>query len=57
MCWYAHREPYIPHETMIERMIGSTSSASNMHEVIDENSNPYRTMVMDAMGMNQGHIG
>ena len=42
---------------MIERMIGSTSNASNMHEVIDENSNPYRTMVMDAMGMNQGHIG
>jgi hypothetical protein len=22
MCWYAHGEPYIPHETMIERMVG-----------------------------------
>ena len=56
MCWYAYGEPYVPHETMIERMIGSTSSASNVHGVLDDNSNPYRTMVMDTMRMNQGHV-
>jgi len=42
---------------MLERMVRSTSSASNMHGVVDDNSNPYRTMVMDAMRMNQGHVG
>ena len=40
---------------MIEKMVGSTSSASNVFGVIDDNSNPYKTMVMDAMRMNQGH--
>ena len=41
---------------MIERVIGSTSSASNVHEVVNDNSNPYRNMVMDAMRMNQGNV-
>jgi hypothetical protein len=57
MFWYAHREPYVPHETMVERMIGSTFNASNVHGVIDDNSNPYRNMVMDMMRMNQGYTG
>jgi len=34
---------------MKEQVVGSTSSASNMHKVGNENSNPYRNMVMDAM--------
>jgi hypothetical protein len=38
---------------MVERMIGSTSNSSNMHEVVDDNNNPYRSMVMNAMRMNQ----
>jgi hypothetical protein len=38
-------------------MAGSTSSSSNMHEVIDENSNPYRNIIIDVMGMNQGYVG
>jgi hypothetical protein len=33
----------------------STSSSNNLHEVVDDNSNPYRNMVMDMIGMNQGH--
>jgi hypothetical protein len=33
-------------------MIGLTSSASNVHKVVDDNNNPYRTMIMDAMRMN-----
>jgi hypothetical protein len=52
LCWYEHREPYVPHDTMVERMVGSTSSSSNMHEVVDDNSNPYKNMIMDAMRMN-----
>jgi hypothetical protein len=41
---------------MIERMDESTFSASNVHEVETDNNNPYRTMVMDAMRINQRHI-
>jgi len=52
LCWYAHGEPYIPHDTMIERMVGLTSSTSNVYGVVDDNSNPYRNMFMDAMRMN-----
>jgi len=55
LCWYTHEEPFVPHDTMVERMVGSTSSFSNVHEVVDDNSNPYRNMVMDAMRINQGH--
>jgi hypothetical protein len=57
LCWFIHREPYIPHETMVERISGSTFSSSNMHEVIDENSNPYRNIIIDVMGMNQSYVG
>ena len=56
-CWYTHGEPYVPHDTMVERIIGSTSSSSNVHKVIDNNSNSYRNMVMDVMRMNQDHVG
>ena len=47
---------FIPNETMVERVVGSTSSASNMHEVGNDNSNPYRNMVMDAMRMSEGNV-
>ena len=40
---------------MVERMVGSTSNFSNVHEVLDNNGNPYRNMIMDTMRMNQGH--
>jgi hypothetical protein len=55
VCWFAHKEPYVPHETIIERIIGSTYSSSNVHEIIYNNSNPYRTLVIDTMKMNQGY--
>jgi len=38
---------------MVERMISSTSNSRNVHEVVDDNNNPYRSMVMNAMRMNQ----
>jgi hypothetical protein len=52
---YAHGELFDPKKTMIERMSESTSSASNMHVVVDDNNNPNKNMIMDAMRMNQGH--
>jgi hypothetical protein len=33
-------------------MVGSTSSSHNVHEVVDDNSNLYKNMVMDAMRIN-----
>ena len=41
---------------MVKRVVESTSSASNMHEVGNDNSNPYRNMIMDAMRMREGNI-
>jgi len=41
---------------MGERVVGSTSHASNVHGVANDNSNPYRNMVMDAMRMNQCNV-
>jgi len=56
MCWYAHGELFVRNKSMEERVVGSTSSASNVHGVTNDNSNPYRNMVMDAMRMNQGNV-
>jgi hypothetical protein len=55
-CWFTHGKPYVPHETIVEKIVGSTSSSSNVHEVVYDNSNPYRNMVIDAMRMNQGYV-
>jgi hypothetical protein len=41
---------------MEEKVVGLTSSASNVHEVANDNTNPCRNMVMDAMRMNQGNV-
>jgi hypothetical protein len=56
LCWFAHRELFVRNESMGERVVGSTSSASNVHAVANDISNPYRNMVMDAMRMNQGNV-
>jgi len=56
LCWYAHGELFVPDESMEEQVVGSTSSASNMHKVGNENNNPYRNMVMDAMRMSEGNV-
>jgi len=55
-CWYAHGEVFVSKRRMGERVVRSTSSASNMHEVANDNTNPYKNMVMDAMRMNQGNV-
>jgi len=57
LCWLVHRELYVSYETMIEMMVGSTSSSSNVHGVVADNSNHYRSMVTDATGINQSDVG
>jgi hypothetical protein len=37
---------------MVEKIVGLTSSFSNVHEVINDNSNHRQNMVMDMMRMN-----
>ena len=37
-------------------MVGSTFSASNVYEAANDNTKPYRNIVMDAMRMNQGNV-
>jgi hypothetical protein len=55
LCWFAHEKPYIPHDTMVEMMVGSTSNSSNVYEVVYDNSSSYINMIMDVMRMNQGY--
>jgi hypothetical protein len=40
---------------MVEKMVESTFSSSNVCRVVDDNSNLYRNIVMDAMKMNQAY--
>ena len=54
---FVYREPYVSYEIMVERTVNLTFSSSNMQEVIDDNSNHYISMMMDAMRMNQDYIG
>jgi len=56
LCWFAHGEPYVTHETMVEMMVWSIFSSSKVHGVVDDNSNPYKNMIMDAMRKNQGYV-
>jgi len=55
LCWYAHEELFIRNENTVKRMVGSTSSANNVHGVVNDNIYHYRNMVMDKIRMNQGN--
>jgi len=41
---------------MVEMIVGSISSFNNVHGVVDDNSNTYRNMVMDAMRKNYSYV-
>ena len=56
MCWYAHGELFVCNRSMVKRMVGSTFNANKVHEVVNDNNNPYRNMVMDAMRMSEGNV-
>ena len=53
LCWYEHEEPYVPYKTMVERMVRSAFNSNNVCGVVDDNSNPYKSMVMDTMRFNK----
>jgi hypothetical protein len=38
---------------MVERMVRSAFNSSNVCGVVDDNSNPYKSMVMDTMRFNK----
>jgi hypothetical protein len=38
-------------------MIGSTSNSNNVYEVVDDNSNSHKSMIIDVIGMNQDYAG
>jgi hypothetical protein len=48
---------YIPYKIMVEKIVGSTSTSSNVHEVVNDNSNPYKSMTINTMRMNQSYVG
>jgi hypothetical protein len=56
LCLLTYREPYVPYETMIERIVWSTYSSSNVHGVIDDNSNHYRSMIIDEIMVMQMNV-
>jgi hypothetical protein len=41
---------------MVERMVWSIFSYNKVHGVVDDNSNSYKNMIMDAMRINQGYV-
>jgi hypothetical protein len=55
--WFVYEEPYIPNKSMLQMMIGSTSNSSYTYEVVDDNNNSYRSLVMDARRINQDYLG
>ena len=55
--WFAHEEFYVPYKTMLEIIICLTSSSSNIHGFMDDNSNPYKIIMINIIGMNQGYLG
>jgi hypothetical protein len=40
-----------------KNMVELTSSSSNMHGVVDDNSNSFINIIMNVMRMNQGYVG
>jgi hypothetical protein len=38
-------------------IIGLISSSSNIHGFMDDNSNPYKIIMINITGMNRGYLG
>ena len=37
-------------------MVELNSNSSNVHRVVNDNNNIYRSMIINPMGMNQGYV-
>jgi len=55
LCWFTYREPCVLYKTVLERIVSSTSSSNIKQEVVDDNSNSYRSMVMVEIWINHGY--
>jgi hypothetical protein len=55
--WFAHGESYVPYKTILEMIIGLISSSSNIHGFMDDNSNPYKIIMINITGMTRGYLG
>jgi hypothetical protein len=52
---FAHRKPYVLYKTMLERIVGTTSPSRNIYEIVDDNNNCYKSMMMNLMRMNYSY--
>ena len=48
-CVSLHMENHVFYKIMVKRIVGSTSSSNNVYGVINDNSNHYRSIIMDTM--------
>jgi hypothetical protein len=55
--WFAHGEFYVPYKTILEMIVGLISSSSNIYGFMDDNSNPYKIIMINITGKNQGYLG
>jgi hypothetical protein len=55
MCWFTHRELYVFHGTMLKRAVESTSNSNNIHGFANDNSNLYKSMMINTIWMAQGY--
>ena len=55
MCWYTQKEPYVLHGTMLKREVDSTFKSSNIHGFVNDNSNPYKNMMINTIGIGEGY--
>jgi hypothetical protein len=57
LCWFSYEELYVPFKTMLEKIISLISSFIDLYEVVDDNSNHYRSMVINGIWINHVYSG
>jgi hypothetical protein len=50
--WFTYGELCVPCESMAERMVETTYSSNNVREIVDDNNNHYRSMIIDVIRIN-----
>ena len=55
LCWFTPVKSYVLYETIVKKMAKSISSSNNVYEVVDDNNNHCKSMMMNAMRMNQDY--
>ena len=47
---------YVSYKTILEKIGSSTSTSRNIIEIVDNNGNPYRSIVIDLLKMNGDYL-